>query len=366
MFSRVHTTDFAAALKRVVQRILLSASSRTGIGVLCAVLAASTWGAAGALTEGLLHTAPAFGVLAVELTVAACVLAVASVIRRAKSHGGAMLGLIDPALGALLSFTALAFTTLGAVAIAAGVEPALTAILALLVLGERVSLKGWAGVGLTGLGVALLTTSEAREGTSLVGFGFALAAAAVGAVYTVLARKAAKVGDPLALAARQTLVGGMAVLVFVLVIGVPILPDMTVSPDLWKADVLALAAVSGILAYALPAWLFLEALKRIRASTAGQLVAFAPVAAVLAGVIALGETLSLVELIGGSLILIASLFATEANAAAQNDAPPFWLAFDERPNWWVVLPTLPAKRGRELSFVAVPRRIGVWIWSGDI
>lgn len=349
-------------------RALLSARAAA---VLAAIGAAVSWGVAGALTEHALDTSMPLPIIVIELLTAAVVLGAALLWRQAPASTGptrgVSLGVLDPGLGAALALTALSLTSLGAMALAMGIEPALTALAAAVLLRERLGPRGWAAVALAGLGMAVLglvpqASLESAAPTNPLGILLALGAAATGALYTTLARKAAAQTDPLRLAAAQAGIGllaigiGGGVIAALGLIPAPVLPE---------PEVVGIAMVSGVLGYALPGWLFLLALKRLPAAIAGMLVSAAPLAAVVAGVLFLGETLTLAQVLGGALILLAGLLALGTQEPALEPPPRAWLALNTRADWWVVAPTLPSKRGRDLQHFGLPRKVGVWIWSGD-
>jgi inner membrane transporter RhtA len=145
-----------------------------------------------------------------------------------------------------------------------------------------------------GAGVALLTGS--LSGASLAGAALALGAAAITAGSLLLATRVADESaglDGLALA-----VGVAAILTLPVsvpaALGAPRLGDLRI------------AAAVGVLGIAVPYALELSALRRLPVRTLGVLLSLDPAVAGLAGLLLLGQQLSLAELLGIALVIAAS------------------------------------------------------------
>jgi inner membrane transporter RhtA len=163
----------------------------------------------------------------------------------------------------------------------------------------------WAALAAGGI---LLLSHGGAHGLNLVGVMFALIAAALWACYILVnARLGQAFPDASGLA--------LAMIVAALVA----LPDGIIEGggSLVHPRSLALGAAVGMLSSAIPYSLELEALRRIAVNVFGVLMSLEPAFAALAGLIVLGEGLSLRSLIGIGLVIVAS-----AGASLSSRRPP--------------------------------------------
>ncbi|GAA0800412.1 DMT family transporter [Spirilliplanes yamanashiensis] len=190
-----------------------------------------------------------------------------------------------------------------------GAGPALIAAGGRLLLDERLGRGGAAAVALALAGLALLGADGGGGGPRpLLGIALALLSAAGYAAVTLLTR-GAPAGDP-----ARTALSGFAV-------GAVCLLGPAVAEGLWPAG--DLRAAAGWLAYlgvvptALAYGLFFAGLARIRATTASVVALVEPVTAALIGVLALGERLGAVALLGMAVLLaaVAALAVAERRTA---------------------------------------------------
>jgi inner membrane transporter RhtA len=174
--------------------------------------------------------------------------------------------------------------------------------LAIALLGARRRLDiAWALAA--GTGVALLTGS--LSGASLAGAALALGAAAITAASILLA---VRVGDQSAGLDGLALAVGVAA-----ILTLPVsLPAALGAPSVGD---LGIAAAVGVLGIALPYALELNALRRVPAKTFGVLLSLDPAVAGLAGLLLLGQHLSLAELLGMALVIAASCGAVSGRAS---------------------------------------------------
>jgi inner membrane transporter RhtA len=176
--------------------------------------------------------------------------------------------------------------------------------LAVALLGARRRLDAALALA-AGAGVALLTGS--LSGASLAGAAFALGAAAITAGSLLLAVRVADQSaglDGLALA-----VGVAAILTLP-----ASLPAALGAPRLGD---LGIAAAVGLLGIAVPYALELSALRRLRVTTLGVLLSLDPAVAGLAGLLLLGQQLSLAELLGIALVIAASCGAVSGGPSSR-------------------------------------------------
>jgi len=184
----------------------------------------------------------------------------------------------------------------GAAAFIVNVAPILTAILATLFLRERFKVWGWigalvsfAGVGLIGLG---------QPGGFAFGGGAILVAGAAlcTATYFVIQRPLVARYGPLACTAYTLLAGALFLLPF-LPGGLPRLVAPGGAP--LAAAVVALGVFPAAIGYA--AWTY--ALGRFSAARAANFLYLVPPVAALIGFLALGETMSVLTLVGAAVAI---------------------------------------------------------------
>ena len=170
--------------------------------------------------------------------------------------------------------------------------------LAVAVVGSRRWLD-LAWVVFAGAGVALLAGPGGSVG--VVGLIFALLAAACWAAFILLAKRAVTRMEPLPVAVTM-LIGATIVLTPVwLISGVKII-------GYGRALLLGLAVA--ILSSALPYFIELAAIKRVRASTYGVLLSIEPAIAALMGFIILSQALPAREIVGIVAIVVAAAGAS--------------------------------------------------------
>ncbi|KIX84362.1 DMT family transporter [Thermus filiformis] len=203
-------------------------------------------------------------------------------------------------LGITFYHTALNFgertVSAGAASLLIASGPVFTALLSRFLLGERLSLWGWAGIGLAFLGAALIAFGEGGGVRLEPGAVLILGAALSTSFYFVLQKP---------LFARYS---AREMTVYTLVLGT--LPLLVFAPGLLEAvrkaplgatlSVIYLGLFPGALAYL--TWTY--ALSRTPASRLSSLLYLSPVLAILIGYLWLGEAPSFLALWGGGLALL--------------------------------------------------------------
>lgn len=180
-------------------------------------------------------------------------------------------------------FWGIAHAGAGIAALLSNTDPLFIAVLAALLLGERLSTRQWAGVvvGLVGAGVVVWEGPlwpVALSGDALIVLGGAV----VWSIGTVtVARRVRGRADPLALAAWQMLAGG------VVLIGAGLVVEGVPAAD---GEALALALLTAVLGAAMPLGLFYLALARAPAGEVSAWFFLVPVIGVLSAWALLGET----------------------------------------------------------------------------
>jgi len=290
------------------------------LGLLCIGLAAISWGTTGATMTVLARDADLGPLLVgwVRLAVAAPSLFVmAAAARRGRAgHRPAPLALPDALAYGLLGLAMAAYqvcyfraVTLTGVAVAALLAicsaPLMIAMLAALVLGERIEPVVKASLGMAVLGTALLVIGP-RGAVGMTGsFGagalLALGAGLSYAVYAVTAKRVLSRTAPLTVAA---ITFGLAALFLAPALALERAPG----PGLLRAAPLLLYLGLGptALAYAL----FTSGLRRVPATVAGIVGLLEPLTAATLGVAVFGESLGAAGAIGAALLVAALVLLT--------------------------------------------------------
>lgn len=183
-----------------------------------------------------------------------------------------------------------------------GLMPVLTVLLSIVFLRERPSTFVYLGIGVSFLGLSLMTWAEGARTPIGHGMLVMLFAALMGALYTVLQKRFLKYYHPVAVTSWVIWGGTFVLLIF--------------SPHLWQEIKLAktsatIAAVyMGIFpaAIAYVAWSYV--LNVLSASRAVMYLYALPLVSTLLGIVCLGEYPAKLSLLGGCLALIGSLYAT--------------------------------------------------------
>jgi len=172
--------------------------------------------------------------------------------------------------------------------------PALVALLSLL-LGERLSLRGWVALTLTFVGV-LLTVPDFREGlTDITGILFGIANASSYAIYIVVSGRVLRGHSDLTRASAWGITGSLLMIGAVsLVRGIVVPPNVTA----W-VGVAGLASLSGVI----PIVLFYAGLRKLGASKAAILSTLEPVLTIVLAAMLLGERMQSIQILGGVCIL---------------------------------------------------------------
>jgi drug/metabolite transporter (DMT)-like permease len=187
--------------------------------------------------------------------------------------------------------------------------PAVSALLAMPILGERGSRPVWAGIILSTVGVVVLVagTSAAGEG-SLTGDLWMMASTFIWALYSVYARWLARISNDRAITGATLVWGGL------LLIPIGLVELRFVTPSLTTEGVLAtlfLALFAGALGY----WLWSYGLARLEAARASTYLNLLPLVAAISGALVLGERIGVAEVTGGLLIVGGVALAARAEPA---------------------------------------------------
>ncbi|HYW56128.1 MAG TPA: EamA family transporter [Polaromonas sp.] len=191
----------------------------------------------------------------------------------------------------------------GVAATVGSVQPLFVVFLAYVVLGAPIRLLSIVSALVGAAGVALLVLAPSAA-LDPVGLAAGLAGAGAMACGTVLSRKWQPPVSAITFSAWQLTAGGL-LLVPVALYYQPVLPMPTVT------HLLALGWL-GLVGMALTYVLWLRGIARLDSSSVSSLLLLSPVAAVLLGWLGLGQTMTPLQICGGSLVMVSIWLAQKA------------------------------------------------------
>ena len=210
---------------------------------------------------------------------------------------------------------AMTYTTASQGALVQSSIPAITAVMAMVWLRERLSPQRLIGITLAVAGVLLIvarTSPDASARSPLLGNLLMFGTVLVWGVYTILAKAVADV-DIIAITASVAVLGTIMLVPAALVEATRTpWPSITGASWLRVFYLGALASAGGYLLYG-------RALRDLDASLVGTFVNLAPVLGVVSGVVLLGETIAPVAILGGVLVLMGLWMSSRG--AASSDQP---------------------------------------------
>jgi drug/metabolite transporter (DMT)-like permease len=286
---------------------------------------AACWGLGTVATKGQLVEVAPLPMLVIQLAASVAFLWTAVLVTRAPVRfdraalRASLSGLLEPGLAHTAGTAGLALTTASSTTLIAATEAPATVLLAWLFLRERVGLPTMvvAAAAGAGVGLVILPDLDGLGGGSLAGDGLVAFATLVAAVYVIVSRR---------------LVGGMAALPLVVLqqtVGLlwSVLALLTGAALGWvpaglsglSPRIIALAALTGVIQYAIAFWLWLVGLRHLPASRATLFLSLIPVFGVAGGAVVLGERLGPSQWIGAAVVLVAmqALVRAERGAPAQ-------------------------------------------------
>jgi drug/metabolite transporter, DME family len=208
-------------------------------------------------------------------------------------------GLVSVALFNYLYLTAIQLTTVTTAVVLLYTAPAFSMLAARMVLGESLTVRKAASLIMTFAGIVLLLEafSPGRLILNVSGVLAGIGSGLTYGIYSIFSKEALKRG-------YGTLETVIIALGFALLFLLPVRPPWSIVPLLgeplllWLL-VLAMALLATMLAYVL----FVSGLVHVEAGRATLTAAVEPVAAILLAMLFLGETLSLIQLIGVAAVL---------------------------------------------------------------
>lgn len=278
------------------------------------------WGVGITLTKLALAEIAAPTLLMIQLSSSVLFLAIACYLKHrwvpfswfALKQGAA--GVFEPALAYMVGIFGVQMTSASNASLIGASEVILTILFAALFLGEPLTHRklGLASLSIGGVLLLVLQGTQRDDPASWLGDMLVLLGTLFAVVYVLMSKQQMASADPLRLTLSQQWVG---LLVTAGCFGVLSMLDPSyglsathISPLFWL-----LAVGSGILQYALAFLLYLIALQRLPVSQAAFYVGLIPVFGVASAVLVLGDRLTVLQGIGGVLVIASSYGAQRGN-----------------------------------------------------
>jgi drug/metabolite transporter (DMT)-like permease len=284
---------------------------------------AACWGLATVATKWQLADVAPLPMLVIQLAASVAFLWAAVLVTRTPVRldraalRASLSGLLEPRLAHTAGTAGLALTTASSTTLIAATEAPATVLLAWLLLRERVSLPTMivAAAAGAGVGLVILPDLDGLGGGSLAGDGLVAFATLVAAVYVIVSRRLVGGMAALPLVALQQTVGWLWS-VLALLAGAA-LGWVPIGLSELAPRTIALAALTGVIQYAIAFWLWLVGLRHLPASRATLFLSLIPVFGVAGGAVVLGERLGPSQWIGAAVVLV----AMQALVRAERDGP---------------------------------------------
>ena len=189
-----------------------------------------------------------------------------------------------------------------------GTLPAVTAVLAVVLLRERLNAWQSAGIACAVLGAVLLNIlspeAAGKTSSSLLGIGLVFAAVLCEALFVVLGKRTEGRLSALTIATAMSVLGFLLFLPFAL-------RDAT-HFDFSRTTLLdwSLVAYFGLVVSVGAFWLFYAGLARVPASVAGAFMAFLPLSAVGFSALILGEPVRGLHVVAGACVVVGIMLAS--------------------------------------------------------
>jgi drug/metabolite transporter (DMT)-like permease len=260
-------------------------------------------------TKAALAFIEPFSFLAFEMS-AAAIVATAVALRYGARQWNlkalfafAALGVLSPGVNFALAIAGLNFTTASAASLIASVEPVVIVILAVALLGERLTPRAVALVLLANVGLLLIANPFAGLSQVTIGSAMVMLGVSAAAIYSVVLRFMPKLDDLTAVAAQMT-GGAIALIAFSFFVnGAKTISSVAALPPVL---LIATLLAGPLLDYA-PYLLFTYASRFLSGATTGMAFNLAPLWAVVTSVLFLAERPSGIQIAGGAVVVAATV-----------------------------------------------------------
>jgi drug/metabolite transporter (DMT)-like permease len=276
-------------------------------GSLLMIASAAAWGMGTVMSKYSLDLLPPMPLLAVQLTASIAVLWLLTLwrypraIRSWQDIRVGWTGMLEPGLAYALSITGLVMTSASSASLIFATEPIFIILISVVFLREKVRPLVWLTVAVVVLGAALVSSDDAGGGAqNLLGDMLLVLATASAALYVIFSRRSVETRAPMPVAAVQQSFGLLLVLV--------LLPFFAASYSGFDFGAVTIgtwtwAMLTGVVQYALAFFLYLTALRDLRASQAALYLTLIPVFGVAGAALFLGEAMTGIQLLGAGMII---------------------------------------------------------------
>lgn len=148
-----------------------------------------------------------FGVTVVALNLMVAFRLVKLELKGKKLGGAIVLGLLQPVLYFVFENYGLSFTTTSFAGMMSSISPVITAVLGAVLLKEKPTLKQWVCIGISVLGVMLMTLRSGGGQNTLAGCLCLVGAYFAGSLYTLLSRRLSRQFKPFDLTYVMFIIG---------------------------------------------------------------------------------------------------------------------------------------------------------------
>lgn len=279
-------------------------------GVAAATLASFCWGSATVMSKHALDDVSPVTLLALQLSASAVFLWLVILLMRIKVPRLkvlapiAILGLLEPGLAYLLGLIGLTDVSAGSATIIIASEAILIVIVSALLFRQipTIMFTGLSVIAFTGIIMALGLWDTSGQQNGIFGVTLVFLATTSAAIYVVLSSRIADNQHPIVAVSAQQSVALLAVLV---ILPVEIFVTDTGISMPKDSEIWLLVIASGVIQYGIAFSLYMYALSKISANLAGSFLNLIPVFGLSIAFITLGETLSLLQLTGAVITILA-------------------------------------------------------------
>lgn len=227
----------------------------------------------------------------------------------------AIVGLGATSLGYLGMFHAAEFVSPGTATVIANTQPLLAAVLASIVLGERLTLQGKCGLALGFAGIVVLTSPQIFDGRQenyILGVAYIVLAALGITISNVLIKRISSNVDGLMAMGLQMLLGSLP-----LVAGAWVLEEPRNLR--WTPEFIAVFLTLSLFGSALVYWMWFSVLKSVSLNRANAFSFLIPIFGIAMGMAFYGETLNWTDIAGVFLAILGVGLVVRRGAVFRKD-----------------------------------------------
>lgn len=287
------------------------------VAILAMIGSAACWGFATVMSRDLLVVMPSTTLLVIQLVASVAALLALSIPhfpwrhRTAAMGKAASIGVLEPGLTYTIGLIGLSLTTAGSASVIGATEPVLIVLVAWVLLREKPSSHLMLCIAIAVFGLLLVSGDGFFDKERNNGWGdlLIILSTLFAASYVVLSSRVVHTFPAATLASAQQIVGlALALVVFLVVTVMGLEPASFGGLSL---PIVAYAAFSGVIQYALAFWLYLLGLKNLSAGAAGLWLTLVPVFGLAGAYVWLSEVPTVLMIVGAALIICAVILGNK-------------------------------------------------------